>query len=269
MKEIQFTKMTGTGNDFIIFDNRTKIFSGEEADFFSTICRRRVSIGGDGVILLEKGRDSSIAMRYFNSDGREAAMCGNGARCIAYYTRYKGIIKEKEFYIETGSGRHRVRLDGRRVTLFIEKVIDMRMGLGVVDEPGLNEIGFINTGVPHLVIEADCIDTIDVVERGRFYRNHPLFEHGTNVDFIKRLNSHRINIRTYERGVEDETLSCGTGCVASALLCSRSINVDSPVTVATKGGELVVEFNDDWKEVSLTGEVEIVFEGLLYLEGND
>ena len=265
LKKIPFTKMAGTGNDFIVFDNRSKLFSGRETKFFAEICRRRVSVGADGVLLLEEGERAPIRMEYFNSDGREAAMCGNGARCIGFFARWKKIVSSDAFPLEAADSVHRVRVEGNNVTLGMARPTGLRSGLNILREPGFTEGGYVNVGVPHYVIFVRDANRVDVENAGEYYRNHDVFSQGTNVNFVQLLEKNQIRVRTYERGVEGETLSCGTGCVASALFAARQYDYTSPVQVLTRGGELTVRFDEKWEEVSLTGRVEIAYEGVLYL----
>ena len=255
--------MAGTGNDFIVFDNRSGRFGGEEADFFSGICRRRVSVGADGVILVEKGDSAPVRMRYFNRDGYESTMCGNGARCTGYFAKKKGFVKENKFILEAMDGPHRIEVLGDEVALGMVKSDGFRTGYGIIREPELKEGGFIDTGVPHYVIFVKDVDRIDVHKLGTFYRNHKAFPEGANIDFVQLLGDSRIHVRTYERGVEEETLSCGTGCVASALVAATQADYSSPVKVFTRGGELTVGFDKQWEKVTLTGRVEISYEGTL------
>lgn len=263
-----FTKMVGTGNDFIFIDNREKKWTGEEADLFVRICRRRTGIGADGVVLVEKGEKAPVRMRYFNRDGSKAAMCANSARCTAYYAFQNGFVESPKFLLETEEALHEVWVQGTLVKLRMAEPKDLRTDLGIVCHPEFKEIGFLNTGVPHLVLLANPetdLNEVDIETLGPYYRFHPMFKEGTNVNFVQVIQPDRIRVRTFERGVEEETLSCGTGCVASALLLSRQLQSTSPILVETKGGDLTVEFDPDWKAVYLTGEVSLVFEGWVYL----
>lgn len=265
-KTFGFTKMSGTGNDFIVFDNRNRLFTGGEAEFFSAICRRRISIGADGVILVDNGIQAPVRMRYYNSDGREAAMCANGARCSALFAYRKGFILKAKFVLEASDGLHEVEVAKNRVRLQMTKPKDLGTGLGIVRESGLREGGFLDTGVPHFVLFTDDsadLDRLDVEALAPFYRSHPVFKEGANVNFVQRAGDRAIRVRTFERGVEGETLSCGTGCVASALIASKTFGLPSPVRVETRGGELNVEFDDGWTRVFLTGPVRTAFEGTL------
>lgn len=255
--------MAGTGNDFIVFDNRSGRFTGEEVDFFSGICRRRISVGADGVILVEKGKSAPVRMRYFNRDGNESTMCGNGARCTGYYAWKKGFVQKNDFMLEAMDGLHRIEVLDDEVALGMVKPNGFRSGYGIIREPELKEGGFIDTGVPHYVIFVKDVDLVDVEKFGVFYRKHEVFPNGANIDFVQLMEDNRIRVRTYERGVEEETLSCGTGCVASALIAAKQADYSSPVKVLTRGGELTVRFEEHWDEVTLTGRVEISYEGTL------
>jgi diaminopimelate epimerase len=258
--------MSGTGNDFIVFDNRDGRFSGDEADFFAAVCRRRVSVGADGVLLVERGRSVPVRMRYFNRDGGEASMCANGARCAARYAFEKGFVSTAHFTLEASDGCHEVEVEPDNVRLRMGEPKGLRTGLGIVRDPGLREGGFLDTGVPHLVLFVDGpeeLDRLDVEALSPYYRRHPEFPQGTNVNFVCLRGKDSIGVRTFERGVEAETLSCGTGCVAAALLASLRFELASPVSVATKGGVLFVIFDPNWKDVRLSGTADRVFEGTL------
>lgn len=260
--------MAGTGNDFIVFDNRSKNFSGEESDFFIKICQRRVGVGADGVLLLDEGEAAPVRMRYFNRDGREAAMCGNGARCVGFFAWKKGMVDEKKFLLEASDGTHRVRVNGDEVTLSMVRPHGFHSGYDILREPEFVEGGFINTGVPHYVIFVEDVDAVDVDRLGPTYRNHDVFPEGANINFVQILGKSQIRVRTYERGVEKETLSCGTGCVASALITAKKYGTVSHIGVLTRGGELGVRFDEKWEKVSLTGRVKIVYEGILYVSSD-
>ena len=265
MKNIPFIKMTGTGNDFIVFDNRQSLFSGEEHAFFMQICQRRLAVGADGVLLVERGQSSPIRMRYYNRDGFEASMCGNAARCVAYYARKKGMVDQNNFTIEANDGIHPVSVEGKYITLEMIPPKNFKTNLNILKNSNWHEGGFITTGVPHYVIFANSIDHIDVNKEALPYRSHKKFSDGTNVNFVQLLKDNKIQVRTFERGVEGETLSCGTGCVASALIASKQHHLISPVGVKTKGGDLTVRFDPQWKSVFLAGLVEMTYEGVLQI----
>jgi diaminopimelate epimerase len=261
--DLRFVKMEGTGNDFIMIDNRKGRFTGRETAFFAFLCRRRFSIGADGVVLVERGKTCPVRMRYFNSDGRPASMCGNALRCTALYAFEKGWVKKPAFDVEAPDGIHpvRVRRSGNGITVRMAPAFGFRTGLGIVRDAAHREGGFVNTGVPHFVVFTDAIDRVDVQAAAPVYRHHAAFPEGANVNFVQTMEDGSIAVRTFERGVEGETLSCGTGCVAAALVACKSEGRTSPVTVRTRGGTLFVSFNAGWTRIDLTGPAGIVFEG--------
>ncbi len=258
--------MEGTGNDFIVFDNRDRIFTGNEAGFFSRICQRRFAVGADGVILIEKGQSHPVRMRYFNRDGYEAEMCGNGARCVACYVSKKGIVQEERFVLEASDGLHSVRIKNHVISLQMIEPKDYRSGFDILRESEFKEGGLINTGVPHYVIIVPDVALIDVRAVGKYYCHHKVFPEGANIDFVQFQRENRIRFRIYERGVEDETRSSGTGAVASALIASREFGCRSPVQVETCGGNLNIKFDSDWKTVFIEGPAFIAYEGMLSAE---
>ncbi|MFO7889625.1 MAG: diaminopimelate epimerase [bacterium] len=262
-KNINFTKMNGTGNDFIVFDNRAGIFKGDEADFFKQICTRKFSVGADGILFVDEKKGDTISMRYFNSDGKEADMCGNGGRCVALFARIKNIIQSNSFVVKARDGLHPVSVQKDGVRLSLNPTSEIRTGFNLVKEEGLKEGGYIEVGVPHYVIFADRLEQVQVIRKAPFYRNHKIFPQGVNVNYVHYSGDNQIQVRTYERGVEDETLSCGTGCVASALIYSDHFRITSPVHVITRGGELMVEYGESYKKVFLIGKAEVVYEGVL------
>lgn len=265
-KSIPFTKMAGTGNDFIVLDNRSRCFSGRERDLFRSICERRTSVGADGILLLERSKSAAVRMRYFNPDGGESTMCGNGARCSGYYARRYGWTRKDQFMLEAHDGLHSVSVAGSQITLGMIPPVIKSMTDQIVREKGFKQAGFVDTGVPHFVIFVKDLNSLPVDILGPYYRLHTIFPDGANVDFVKIAGPGTIHVRTYERGVERETLSCGTGCVASAFFASNDAGLKSPITVETRGGELKVDFDEAWREVQLTGPVKIVYEGRLRIE---
>jgi diaminopimelate epimerase len=204
-------------------------------------------------------------MRYYNRDGQEAAMCGNGGRCLAWYARRIGAVASDAFTLEAADGIHRVQLDKVSVSLEMVRPTDFRPPSGILRESDGTEGGFVNTGVPHFVVFVKDAAKVDMAISAPFYRNHPAFPGGTNVNFVQTVDGHRIRVRTFERGVEGETLSCGTGCVASALVAHRRLAIGSPVEVTTSGGVLTVRFDQSFENVWLQGPVEKAFEGVLEL----
>jgi diaminopimelate epimerase len=264
---LRFTKMNGAGNDFILFDNR----SGEidlDRDQIAQLCDRHRGVGADGILLLEKPTNrADFRMRYFNADGGEAEMCGNGARCFARFANKVGGQKTKISF-ETPAGLISAELKGQLVTLLMTEPTDLRLNVDLSLAAQDKMVHFINSGVPHVVIPVAKIDGADVRREGAAIRYHKMFlPNGTNVNFIEKRGPNKIAIRTYERGVEDETLACGTGIVASALIFSAIEDCEGPVTVLARGGdELQVTFEktrDQFRNVTLTGPAEFVFEGTI------
>ncbi len=262
---LHFTKMNGAGNDFILIDNRTGHVHLDRPQI-ARLCDRHRGIGADGILLLEKASNhADFRMRYFNADGGEAEMCGNGARCFARFANKVAGRKEKISF-ETPAGVISAKLAGDLVTLQMTEPTDLRLKttLRVTDEN--KTVHFINSGVPHVVIPVLQLDDVDVQGAGSAIRHHKMFSpKGTNVNFLEKRGPKQIAVRTYERGVEAETLACGTGIVASALIFAATENAASPITVIARGGdELRVGFEKSdtaFRNVTLTGPAEFVFEG--------
>lgn len=263
---IAFTKMSGTGNDFIVFDNRDGRFTGDEASFFSAVCRRGHSVGADGVILADRGSSAPVRMRYFNADGGAAAFCANGARCVARFAFEKGFTEDRRFILQASDGNHEMEVRTDTVLLRMAEPAGFTASPGVAVDSRFREAGFVNTGVPHLVLFLDdeaALEALDIASEAPFYRHHPAFPGGTNVNFAVRTPDGAIRVRTFERGVEGETLSCGTGCVAAALIASGDGRTSPPVSVRARGGLLTVDFDPRWQKVVLSGPAVTVFEGVL------
>lgn len=257
---MKFAKMSASGNDFILFDNRKKIFKGDEQDYFRHICQRRFSVGADGVILLEQSSSTDFEYRHFNSDGHSVTICGNGARAICKYAYLKKMTGKSIVFESDGMIYHGF-CSGDEVTIDHPKPIDIQKQIGVIKENYFEEGGFLIVGVPHLVIFCDNIQKVDVDKYGRKYRFHPLFDQGTNVNFVQILDKETLKLRTFERGVEGETLSCGTGAMASALICHVSKGIKNPVKIKTRGGSLTVDWDKGFSPLYLSGKAEMVFEG--------
>ena len=266
---ISFFKYSATGNDFILIDNRNRLFSGDEKAQFELLCARKTGIGADGILLVEANAPPfDFRMRYFNRDGRESEMCGNGARAAAYHAANYGIAGNSMTF-EVSGGTYHASVNAARVRLVMPRPTDMRLKLGVWEEtfPEMADRcwdgGFVNTGVPHYVLFASELETIPVNQWGRVLRRHDAFAPaGTNVNFAKRIDAQTLMLRTYERGVEEETLACGTGAVATAMLAlERKIVNRLPVRLLVPGGELVVDFEQISNNPTLTGEVDMVFRG--------
>jgi diaminopimelate epimerase len=267
MNMLRFVKMNGAGNDFVMLDNR----AGDihlDAKQISRICDRHRGVGADGILLLEKAADGAdFRMRYYNRDGGEAEMCGNGARCFARFaTEIAGPKRKISF--ETPAGLIGAELHGELVTLEMSEPKDLQLNRILAIGPETKTFHFINTGVPHVVVPASRLDDVDVRNLGAAIRGHEMFAPaGANVNFLEKRDSSRIAIRTYERGVEDETLACGTGVVASALIFSCTQKVNGPIDVLVRSdSELRVDFKRDgenFHNVTLTGPAEFVFEGTI------
>jgi diaminopimelate epimerase len=262
---LRFTKMDGAGNDFILIDNRTGDIYLERSQI-TRLCDRHRGVGADGILLLENTTNrADFRMRYFNADGGEAEMCGNGARCFARFANRVAGTGEKVSF-ETPAGVISAELVGNLVTLRMTEPTDLRLNVKV---PVVDEnitVHFINSGVPHVVIPVPKIEDVDVQREGAAIRHHKMFSpSGANVNFSETRGPDKIAIRTYERGVENETLACGTGIVASALIFAAIKNVSGPIKVIARGGdELQVSFeaiDGSFRNVTLTGPAEFVFDG--------
>lgn len=269
--KIPFVKMSGSGNDFILIDHRDPLLSEDQLKgFIRKVCRRRFSVGADGLILIENSTKADFRWRFFNADGSEAEMCGNGGRCAARFAYVKGIAPA-QLRFETLAGIIHAQVDGKRVKLEMPKPRDVKMDERIFIEGKELTVSSINTGVPHAVLFLKEINEIDVVDMGRVIRFHPHYApSGVNANFIKVEDDSTLSIRTYERGVEDETLACGTGVVASVLISALKGLVKSPVSVRTRGGEiLTVHYEiekDQIKRVFFEGEVHIIYEGEIWEE---
>ncbi len=261
---LKFAKIQGTGNDFVIINNLAGAFNrfcGEvpEEKAVRRICSRRTGTGADGLILIEDSSVANFKWRFFNSDGSTAEMCGNGMRCVARFAFEEGLAPEK-MRVETEAGIVEAEVKGRDVKVKLTPPEDMRLNL---NEGGIT-VHYIDTGVPHAVVFVDRLEDVDVEKLGRRIRFSELFSpRGANVNFVEvRLD--RIRVRTYERGVEGETLACGTGAVASALVAAKLFNLKSPVEVEVSSGErLKVYFDGGLKEVFLEGPTTWVYDGVL------
>jgi diaminopimelate epimerase len=267
---LEFSKMNGAGNDFLLIDNRQQKIALDTAQI-TRLCHRQQGVGADGVILLRCSASGCAdwAWDFFNNDGSAAEMCGNGARCFARFVQKTTGVGGK-FTFETGAGIIQASLDGTRVTVSLTKPRNLRLNEAVALSIGKQSIHSLDTGVPHAVLFVPDADQAMVQQLGREIRRHAHFApRGTNVNFVQRLGPGSIRVRTYERGVESETLACGTGVTASALVTATLHQFESPVKVKVQSGsELEVSFqrnNGEFTEVRLTGPADFVFEGKLEL----
>jgi len=255
---VPFQKYEGTGNDFIMIDNRNNVFNND-ANEISRLCDRKFGIGADGLILLNRSEIVDFSMAYYNTDGVEVDMCGNGGRCIIAFANSLGIINDKGKFIAR-DGLHEGIItdhhgDSFMVNLTMQDVEDVILK---------NDHYLINTGVPHYVKFVEDTDNVNVVEEGSKIRYSDQFrESGINVDFC-HLENEILVVRTYERGVEDETLSCGTGVTAASIAAFLRNGLSLPVSIRTRGGDLAVSFKpskNSFKSVHLSGPVSMVFQG--------
>ncbi len=264
--------MTGSGNDFILIDNREgQILDQELAPLVSNLCRRRQSVGADGVIFVVNSDSYDFDWRFFNADGSEVAMCGNGGRCVSRFAFLKGIAGPKMTF-GTLAGPVRAEVNGRIVKVRMPDPSGLSTDLSLEFQEGWRHTGFINTGVPHVAVTVADLENHPVWEQGRKLRYHSLFApEGTNADFMIQTGPNRLKVRTYERGVEDETLACGTGAIACSLLAAHWGMVEgSPVMVETRSGEeLTIHFQinrGSFEEVALEGNTTMVYEAKLNKE---
>jgi diaminopimelate epimerase len=264
---LRFTKMDGAGNDFILIDNRAGDIDLSRSQI-ARLCDRHRGIGADGILLLENpSNHADFRMRYFNADGGEAEMCGNGARCFARFANKMAGAGGKISF-ETPAGVISAELAGDLVTLQMTEPTDLRLSVPLQVGAEKKIVHFINSGVPHVVIPVTQVGDVDVPQEGSAIRHHEAFSpKGANVNFIEKRGASKIVVRTYERGVEDETLACGTGVVASALVFAVTENAKGPIGVVARGGdELQVGFKKtgtQFENVTLTGPAEFVFEGTI------
>lgn len=256
---LQFSKYEGTGNDFIMIDDRKLQFPASE-QLIRKLCDRHFGIGADGILLVQHSEGYDFGMNYFNSDGSPATFCGNGGRCITAFAYQKGVSGDKCRFM-AADGIHQARITENHGSVMIVELDMLDPLIYSIDR----NICYLNTGTFHVVKFVDNPDDIDIIESGREIRYDARFEpHGTNVNFAKLLKN-ELYVRTYEKGVENETLSCGTGVTASAIAASLKYGGNS-FYVNTAGGRLNVSFtrtDDTFKNVKLTGPAKLVFEGTI------
>jgi diaminopimelate epimerase len=280
MGKINFVKMSGAGNDFIVFDKDIYPDLQLNSGIIKKLCNRRNGIGADGVITVSGAGDYNFSMEYFNADGSTGSLCGNGSRCAIKFAHDTGRVKNgKAKFIANNIVYSGEILESENIKFFLNKPEDIKLNFRIFAYNQMLNMSYLNTGSPHVVITVNDIlknpvepesfyqspDEVPVIDIGREIRYHKEFTPGgTNVNFIK-ISDDKVIMRTYERGVEDETLACGTGAVASALISYISFGVKPPVNVLTKGGEyLVVDFDKDDKnfnKLALIGPARVVFTG--------
>ncbi|MCP9199722.1 diaminopimelate epimerase [Gramella sp. GC03-9] len=257
--KLTFYKYQGTGNDFVMIDNREQKLSKNNTKIIQRLCDRKFGIGADGLILLENPdvEADDFKMVYFNADGYESSMCGNGGRCLVAFAKFLGIVEEKARF---------TAIDGAHEAVIENGLVSLKMQ----DVKNVNEFQdflFLDTGSPHHVVFSEDIATMDIKKEGAAVRYSERYKNGggTNVNFVKKLSKDSFSVRTYERGVEDETLSCGTGVTAVALAAYVSGKTEAnQVKLVTQGGDLSVSFRKEeahFKDIWLTGPAEFVFKG--------
>ncbi|RPE00903.1 diaminopimelate epimerase [Aureibaculum marinum] len=261
MNKISFYKYQGTGNDFIMIDNRNQTFPKNNTKLIAKLCDRKFGIGADGLILLELSNLQDFTMIYYNADGNEGSMCGNGGRCIVAFAKQLKIIDTHTTF-DAVDGLHEAKIDKDIVSLKMKNVTEVQK---------FNTHLFLNTGSPHHIAFVDNIDSFDVYTNGKNIRyGSPYFEEGTNVNFVEQKDDNTFKVRTYERGVENETLSCGTGVTAVAIAAHKANKTDKTnAFLKTLGGTLEVYFDYDnniYKNVFLKGKATKVFKGEIQTE---
>lgn len=254
--KITFHKYHGTGNDFIILDNRKQAFDAHDKYLIASMCDRHFGIGADGLILLENSKKHDFSMRYFNADGLEGSMCGNGGRCIVSFAEKLKIIKNKASF-EAIDGVHRATIESDSISLQMNNV-------SLIEKHETHY--FVDTGSPHHITLVKGLESFPVFDKGREIRYAaPYYDKGSNVNFVEQIKPNSFKIRTYERGVENETLSCGTGVTAVAIAMHVQGNTKTKrIILETLGGQLEVSFNknkDIYTNVFLKGPTRLVFKG--------
>ncbi len=257
---IPFVKYSGTGNDFILIDDRTGYFPEHDTKLIQSMCDRHFGIGSDGLMLLREHDESDFEMIFFNPDATQS-LCGNGSRCSAHFAKQLGMAGESGIFTTTDGVHEYLISRSDEVEISMNDVGSVQT---------LKGMDFLNTGSPHLLINKESLDSINLLKEGRLWRYDDIFTEtgGTNVNFIQEVDSDTVRVRTYERGVESETLSCGTGVTAVALAKKKSQNGKHRVTVHTQGGVLSVAFvrnENGFSEIKLRGPVLKIFEGVYHV----
>ena len=260
---MKFYKYSATGNDFIIFDHRHGELKNYSPEWGQSLCARSLGVGADGILLLEPSKAYDFKMRYFNSDGKEAEMCGNGARAISHFAHTVVALKaQADYEFETLSGVFRTYVNGDQVQITMTQFND----INTVNLDFLNSYErqfYIDTGVPHVVLQVDAIDKINVEQEGRKIRMNPAFQKGANVNFFEDKGEGRLVLRTYERGVERETLACGTGVTATAY-AQQTWQGNQKLKIQAQGGEYeVLPFDATKNEMIMQSKVKLVYTGEL------
>ncbi|WP_281636039.1 diaminopimelate epimerase [Flavobacterium marginilacus] len=254
--QLEFYKYQGAGNDFVMIDNRSGFFPKDNTQLVAHLCDRRFGIGGDGLILLENDSETDFKMVYYNSDGNQSSMCGNGGRCLVAFAKDMHVIENETTFIAT---------DGMHHASFEDKLVSLQM----IDVPAIDikaDYSFLNTGSPHHVQMVEDLEHYNVKDNGAAIRYGELYgKAGSNINFVKKIDDTTFRLRTYERGVEDETLACGTGATAVAIAMNATGQTNATsINVNVEGGKLVVSFDKNqngFTNVFLKGPAEFVFKG--------
>lgn len=253
--KMTFYKYQGTGNDFVVIDNRNGFFPKDNHSMIAEICNRKYGIGADGFLLLENNSKVDFTMVYYNADGKLGSMCGNGGRCIVHFANFLNIINENIVF-EAIDGLHEASIHNEIISLKMNDVATINVNTNSV---------FLNTGSPHHVEMVEDLKNYNVAENGFLIRNKTYGKEGSNINFVEKIGTNLFAVRTYERGVEAETLSCGTGVTAVAIALSETNRIDSNnVELHTEGGNLLVHFNKlngTYYDVYLEGPAKQVFKG--------
>ncbi|NDP27891.1 MAG: diaminopimelate epimerase [Flavobacterium sp.] len=255
--QIEFYKYQGTGNDFVMIDNRLNFFPKENVQLIAHLCDRRFGIGADGLILLENDTDTDFKMVYYNSDGNQSSMCGNGGRCLVAFAKKRNVINNSCTFIATDGLHHATVTENGIVSL---QMIDVN---SIKKE---NDYTFMNTGSPHHVQVVEDLENYNIKDNGAAIRYSSLYgKEGSNINFVKKINEDTFSLRTYERGVEDETLACGTGATAVAIAMNATGHTDATsINLNVEGGKLAVSFDKkdgNYTNVFLIGPAKFVFKG--------
>jgi diaminopimelate epimerase len=262
--QLEFYKYQGTGNDFVMIDNRSNTFPKENSELVAHLCNRRFGIGADGLILLETDTETDFRMVYYNSDGNLSSMCGNGGRCLVAFAKKLNLIQKETTFVAT-DGLH-------YATVADDGIVSLQM-IDVAAIKNTSEYSYLNTGSPHHVQLVDNLEQYNVKENGAAIRYGNLYgKEGSNINFVKKINENTFSLRTYERGVEDETLACGTGATAVAIAMNAIGQTDlNVINLNVEGGKLTVSFekgNGKYTNVFLKGPAEFVFKGTIAIQSS-
>jgi diaminopimelate epimerase len=257
--QIEFYKYQGTGNDFVMIDNRSGFFPKENIELIAHLCDRRFGIGADGLILLENDTETDFKMVYYNSDGNQSSMCGNGGRCLVAFAKDLNLIKDNCTFIATDGLHH--------ASIATDGIVSLQM-IDVDTIKKESDYTFMNTGSPHHVQMVDDLEHYNVKENGAALRYGSLYgAAGSNINFVKKINENTFSLRTYERGVEDETLACGTGATAVAIAMNATGQTNaSSIKLNVEGGKLAVSFDkkgEQFTNIFLIGPAKFVFKGVI------